>query len=351
MFWGLTRLGVLLSIFLLSACIQTPPVPVPAGDALHTAPPSAVSPSASPAQALTPVTLYMGYIPNVQFAPFYVALRKGYFEAEGIALQLDYGMENDLVKLVAVNRAQFIIASGDQVILARSQGLPIVYVMNWYRKYPIAVFSLQPLTKPQDLAGKTVGVPGLFGATYIGLRGLLYAAKVPETQVTFQAIGFTQVESLLSRRVDAAVGYSANEPLQLRLAGQTPQVIEVSQYLDLVANGLVTNEKTVQDNPELLRRMVRASLRGLRDTLADPTAAFEMTLEAVPEAAKTRDAQQAVLNASVPFWQSDRLGYNEAAAWETTAHFMQDVGIIQTAVDVTKAFTNDFVPRQLTERP
>ena len=290
------------------------------------------------------VTLYMGYIPNVQFAPFYVAQAKGYFKDEGINLSLDYGMENDLLKLLAANQAQFVVGSGDQVILARSQGLPVVYVMNWYRRFPVAVFSLQPLTSPQDLKGKKVGIPGPFGATYVGLKGLLYAAKVDEKQVDTPTVGFTQAESVLSGQVDAAVGYSMNEPLQLQQAGQKPHVLEVSQYINLVANGLITNEKTIQENPDLVRRMVRATLRGLRDTLANPAEAFDITLKAVPEAAKTADAQRATLDAAITFWQSDQLGRSDPQAWETSATFMKDVGLIPTAIDVSKAFTNDFIP-------
>ena len=327
--------------------------------------PQAASPSASPTAAPTTaqakakespavsgvkvekVTLYMGFVPNVQFAPFYVALDKGYFKDEGIDLTLDYGMETDLIKLLAAGQAQFVVGSGDQVILARSQGLPIVYVMNWYRKFPVAVFSLSPLTSPQDLKGKKVGIPGQFGATYIGLRGLLYAAKVDEKSVTMPTIGFTQVESLLKQQVDAAVGYSMNEPLQLKQSGQTPGVIEVSQYIDLVANGLMSNEKTVQDNPDLIRRMVRASLRGLRDTLAQPDAAFETTLKAIPEAAKTREAQRATLEASLGFWRTDRLGQSDPQAWQTSARFMKDVGLIATEVDPSRAFTNEFIPDKL----
>ena len=317
--------------------------------------PQATAPTAAPpaaGKAVTPavsgvsaadVTLYMGYIPNVQFAPFYVAQAKGYFKDEGINLSLDYGMENDLLKLLAANQAQFVVGSGDQVILARSQGLLVVYVMNWYRRFPVAVFSLQPLTSPQDLKGKRVGIPGPFGATYVGLKGLLYAAKVDEKQVDMPTVGFTQVESLLSGQVDAAVGYSMNEPLQLQQAGKKPYALEVSQYIDLVANGLITNEQTIQTNPDLVRRMVRATLRGLRDTLANPAEAFDITLKAVPEAAKTADAQRATLDAAIAFWQSDQLGRSDPQAWETSATFMKEVGLIPTAIDVNKAFTNDFI--------
>lgn len=309
--------------------------------------PSAAPSAPAGASAPTKLTLYMGYIPNVQFAPVYLALEKGYFKDEGIDLTLDYGMETDLIKLLAAGQAQFVVGSGDQVILARSQGLPIVYVMNWYRKFPVAVVSLQPLRTPPDLKGKKVGIPGPFGASYIGLKGLLYAAKIDEKELTTPSIGFTQVESLLSGQVDAAVGYSMNEPLQLKQQGKTPTVIEVSQYIDLVANGLITNDKTVKENPDLARKVVRAMLRGLRDTLATPDAAFEATLRAVPEAAKTRDAQRATLDACLPLWKSESLGKSDPQAWQTSARFMRDVGLIQTDVDVTQAFTNDFIPATL----
>ncbi len=332
---------------LLSACATTPQAAPAAPPAPATAAPAAKAGPAVSGVTTAKVTLYMGFIPNVQFAPFYLAMDKGYFKDEGIDLTLDYGMETDLLKLLAAGQAQFVVGSGDQVILARSQGLPVVYVMNWYRRFPVAVFSLQPLKTPQDLKGKQVGIPGPFGATYVGLKGLLYAAKMDEKDLTLPAIGFTQVESLLAKKVDAAVGYSMNEPLQLKQQGQTPNVIEVSQYIDLVANGLISNEKTITDNPDLVRRMVRASLRGLRDTLANPDAAFESTLKAVPEAAKTRDAQRATLDASLGFWKSDKLGQSDPAAWQTSAKFMRDVGLIQTPVDVSKAFSNDFIPAQL----
>ena len=97
-------------------------------------------PAAEPTpREITDVKVAMGYIPNVQFTPFYVAQEKGYFTDEGLNATFDYGMETDLIKLLAADEIQFVVGSGDQVVLARSQGLPIVYVLQWYRQYPVSV--------------------------------------------------------------------------------------------------------------------------------------------------------------------------------------------------------------------
>jgi NitT/TauT family transport system substrate-binding protein len=288
------------------------------------------------------VTLAMGFIPNVQFTPVYVAVEKGYFE--GLEIEFDYGMEHDLLKLVGTDEMQFVIGSGDQVILARNQGLPVVYVMNWYRRFPVVVASLKPLDSPQDLIGQRVGIPGLYGASYIGWQALLDAAGIPDSQVNLLSIGYTQVESLVTDQVDAAVVYSMNEPVQLRQQGYDVNLIYVSDYIDFVSNGLITNEKTIQENPELVRTMVQGIVRGLQDTLDDPDAAFEICRRYVPEIDDdSAPLQRAVLQESLNFWRASDVGRSNPDAWRTSQAFMHQVGLIDTEVDVSTLFSNDFV--------
>jgi NitT/TauT family transport system substrate-binding protein len=293
---------------------------------------------------LRSVTLAMGFIPNVQFTPIYVAVEKGYFADEGLEITFDYGFDTDLLKLVGSGERQFVVGSGDQVILARNQGLPVVYVMNWYRRFPVAVASLEPLNGPQDLVGKKVGVPILQGASYIGWLALADAAGLNPADVNLMTIGYTQVESLVTEQVDAAVVYAMNEPVQLRQQGYEVSVISVVDYIDFVSNGLITNEQTIAQEPELVRGIVRAALRGLRDTLNDPDDAFAICRRYVPAISdESAPLQRAVLEEALNFWRADDLGHSNPAAWEASQAFMRQIGLIEAEVDVSTLFTNDFI--------
>lgn len=296
---------------------------------------------------LVHVRLPVGYIPNIQFAPLYVAMDRGFFEEQGIEVELDYSYETDAVALVGANELQFAIVSGEQVLMARSQGLPVVYVFAWYQDYPVAVVAKQEqgIRIAQDLAGKRIGLPGLFGANYIGLRALLNAVGLKESDVTLDSIGFNQVEALAADQEQAIVGYAANEPIQLRNLGYAVDVIRVADYVQLASNGLITNETTRQQNPALVRGMVNALLKGIAETIADPDAAYEICKKYVENLAQADETtQKQVLAASIDLWKGDRLGYSNPAAWENMHTLLLEMKLLQSPLDVTAAYTNEFIP-------
>jgi putative riboflavin transport system substrate-binding protein len=302
---------------------------------------------ATPAPGLRTLRLPMGYIPNVQYAPFYMAVDRGYFEEEGLAIDFDYSFETDGMQLVGAGELQFTLASGEQVLLARAQGLPVVYVMNWWDDFPVAVVAPESsgIVKPADLAGKRVGIPMLSGASYIGYRALLDAAGLAPDVARLDVIGFTQVEAMLAGTVDAAVVYANNEPFQLEAQGMPVTVIPVSDYVQLAGNGLVTNEATLQSEPELVRAVLRAVMHGLQDVLADPEAAFEVCTKYVEGLAEADPAvQRKVLDASIRLWSPEPLGVSEAEAWENMAEVLLETGLLQSPVDVSQAYSNDYLP-------
>jgi len=298
-------------------------------------------------EALTHIRLPMGYIPNIQYAPFYVAVEKGYFKAVGIELEFDYKFETDGVALVGAGELPFAVVSGEQVLLARAQGLPVTYVAAWYQQYPVSVVakSEQNVLVPQDLKGKKIGLPGLFGANYIGLRALLNAGKLTEDDVTLDAIGFNQVELVAAGQQDIIVGYAANEPLQLRAQGIAVTEIRVADYAQLAANGLLASEKVIAEDPELVRAFVGAFLKGLKDTIDDPEEAFTISEKYIEGFSQLdADVQKQVLTTSVEQWKTDRLGYSDPQAWENMQDVLLDMGLLTEKMDLTKAFTNEFIP-------
>ena len=307
-----------------------------------------VTQTAMPASPATrPIRLPMGYIPSVQYAPLYLADERGYFADAGLSLDFDYSFETDGVALVASDELQFSLASGEQVLLARAQGLPVVYVLAWWQDYPVGIVAISEsgIREPADLKGKHVGIPILGGASYVGYRALLKGAGLPQDIATLDVIGFTQVEALLAKTVDAAVIYVNNEPIQLESKGIDVTVMRVADYAHLASNGLITNEKTVQTRPELVRAMIVPMLRGIKEAIAEPDAAFLASKGFVEGLeGETALVQRKVLDASIEFWKTDRPGYSDASSWSTMQDVLLEMGLLSAPLDLSRAFTNEFLP-------
>jgi len=305
------------------------------------------SQSTQEAGTLTHIRLPMGYIPNIQFAPFYVAVEKGYFKDAGIEIEFDYSFETNGVKLVGANELPFAVVSGEEVLIARAQELPVTYVAAWYQQYPVSVVAKSELgvIVPQDLKGKKIGLPGLFGATYVGLRALLNAGKLSESDVTLDAIGFNQVDLMAAGQQNIVVGYTGNEPIQLRAQGVAVTEMRVSDYAELAANGILAGEKAIAENPDLVRAFVGAFLQGLKDTIDNPDEAFTISGKYIENFSQLdANVQKQILATSIEEWQAPRLGYSDPQAWENMQNVLLDMGLITEKQDLSKAFTNEFIP-------
>jgi NitT/TauT family transport system substrate-binding protein len=294
----------------------------------------------------------MSYIPNVQFSPYYVAQDKGYYAQEGLDVAFDYNFENDVVARTAQGSADFAMASGLSVLLARGQDLPVATVMTLYQQFPVVFFSKssQNIKTVADMRGKSVGLPGRFGASYYGLLAMLYANKIPESELNIQEIGFTQAQALLEDKVQVATGYAMNEPIALREQGQQVDVIRVADSFSLASDGVVASQKLIESEPDVVRAFVRATLKGLSDALANPDEAFEISMKQIPEIKtdEQRKFQRTQLQETLPYWQSDvtkqqGLGYTDPDVMQKTYTFLRESELLKRDVDVTKAFSNAFL--------
>lgn len=306
------------------------------------------------AKPLTKVTIAMPYVPNIQFAPFYLAKTQGYYEAEGLDVTFDYQYETDSVQRVANGSVQFGMAGGDSVLLARAQGLPIMTVATISQRSPIVFYSKAELNikTPADLKGKSVGIPGRFGASYIGLLALMYSNSLQESDLNIQEIGFAQVQALSEDKVQVASGYGNNEPIQLAEAGVKLNIIRVSDSFALTSDGLIVNESLIKEQPTVVMGFVKATLKGMSDTIADPTQAFNNSLREIPELQAADDAtkalQQKVLAETIGYWQSDStakygLGFTDQATWQATHDFLRQQNTLKQDVAVGESFVNGFI--------
>lgn len=298
----------------------------------------------------TDITLFVSYIPSVQFAPIYVAIENGYFAEEGINVTVEHSFnEADGIDRIALNDLQFGIISGEQVIVGRGAGKPLVYIYEWFHQFPVGIVTPADsgITEPADLVGKKVGIPGPFGASYMGFRALLGENDIDELELQVETIGFTAPENICEHKVDAAVVYISNEPLTIEKNCFPVAILPISDYVDLVSNGLITNEETLENNPELVQGMVTALQRGVQFTIENPDEAFAISVagevQDLPE--EEYETQRQVLENSIALWESEHLGETDPARWVTTQDLMLEIGFIQEPLDdLEAAYTNEFVP-------
>lgn len=341
------RISILALVgLLLAACGNTAP-------AAPTSPTGAAAPTGL---ELRRVTLAMSYIPNVQFAPYYVAAARGYYAEAGLEVVFDYNFESDVTQRAASwpeSGVEFATTSGTSVLLARQQGLPIKTVMTLYQDFPVVFFakSSTGLASAADLKREniTIGIPGNFGESLYALLALLYANDMQREELDVQEIGFTQAQAVLEDKVAVGIGYAMNEPVLLRQQGVDVDVLRVADVYPLAANGVAVSERLIAEDPELVRRFVQASLRGLQSTLDDPAGAFDISLQQVPEAQLgDPELQRQVLLESLPYWYNDQtavegLGYTDLETWRKTEEFMRASGLLPGPVDVEAGFTNEFI--------
>lgn len=300
---------------------------------------------------LTPLTVGLTYVPNIQFAPFYVAKALGYYKAAGLDVTLrHHSFTEDEFAAIAAGRENLVFAGGDETLQARAKGLPLVYIANVFTQYPVTLIvpASSTIQSLADLKGHTIGVPGQYGATYIGLLALLKSAGLATSDVKIQSIGFTQVPALIGHKVDAVMGYINNEPIQFKSANFAIRTFPVASTQPLVSNGLAAQAGELKAQPTAIKAFVAATLKGVDYTIAHPDQAVKLSEPFVPGLSDpTASASaMAVLMATLPAIapNSAHPGYNDPAAWQSMAAFLQGSGQLNGSVDVTQAFSNAYLP-------
>ncbi|MFD1717961.1 ABC transporter substrate-binding protein [Georgenia deserti] len=301
----------------------------------------------------TPTTFTVGltYTPDIQFAPFYVAAEQGYYDDAGLDVTLrHHGASEGLFGAIESGREDVVVAGGDEMLQARSQGTPLLDVATLYQEYPVTAIvpDESDIRSAGDLAGRTVGVPGPFGETYFGLLALLDEAGLAEDDVRVEHIGYTQQAALTAGHVDAVMGFVNNDAVQFEAAGESVRTIPIAEGdAPLVGIGLGVLDETAEREPEAVAALVEATLRGVRDVIEDPEAAIEASSAHVPDLAteEQRAAARATLDATVPLYgRQEEVGAQDPRTWRAMAELMDAHGLLAGPVPGGEAWTDEFLP-------
>jgi len=311
-------------------------------------------PGASAAASVTPTRLVvgLGYIPSVQFAPFYLALQRGYYADAGLTVEFQNKIDLELITLVGQGAVDIGIGDGTSVIPAVSNGIPVEYIATIYGKFPNVVFAKASsgITKAADLKGKKIGTPGRYGSGWIMLQALLGSAGLKTTDVQIvEYPEFTQRAAVEQGAVDAATGFSNNEPVQLRLDGGTPVVLTIDAITPLPGPGLIAGTHTLDTRHDAIAAFVAATLRAMTEIKADPTVGLDAAIKAVPELASKRDAQTAILAATIATWSGSAqdahgLGAIDRAGWTASIAYLGTLGLLKNPVTTDALVREDLLP-------
>jgi NitT/TauT family transport system substrate-binding protein len=323
---------------------------------LATLPPVA-TPTATPTPGLpeTPAHLLvaLGDVPDVRFAPFYLADARGWYRQAGLEVTFEAGPDPGLMTRVAERGVQLGVADGPTVIAARAGGTGVRTVATLDARFPWAVVA--PATagigEPADLRGKRIGLPDGVTSASVVLRVLLATARLTPGDVTLVALPDpSATDALADGRVDAAVALGSAEALALGARGVKVTVLRVDPFTPLPGPGLVAADETIAVQREALRRFVAATVRAMDEIAADPRIALEAIEDRVPGTAGDREALLAALEAAIETWKSpytlaNGLGAVDRAAWAVSIDVMAGLpGLLAGPVAVDDVVEVELVP-------
>ena len=297
----------------------------------------------------TSVKLAMDWYPNSNHTGLFVAKQKGYFEEEGLDVDMYTPVDPSAVlQTVGAGEDDFGISYQPDLLLARGQGVPVVAVtvMVQHPLNSVMALASSGIERPRDLVGKKVGYPGISTNEPLletmlkadGARGL--------EDVELVNVGFDLAPALIGGRVDAVVGaYWTHESILIENEGYPVNIMRMEEwgvpdYYELV---IVASEDTIANRPDVVEGFVRAVRRGYQDAVADPQGGVDVLLELggeeVDEAIERPGA-----DLLAPLWQTDSAGFGsqQASKWESFTEWMQESGLLSEDVQAQDAFTDEF---------
>jgi len=322
-------LGLSLIAVMLSACSSTAPIPTKA-----------------PAQN---VTIQLSWLHQSQFSGIYAAIDQSYYTDDNLNVKVNVGGISDKgyidpMALVASGQADFGMASTNEVMKSRAQGQMLVAIASTLQRSPRAFISLKKknIQRPQDLVGKRVAYRSDDNSVYLAILKAQNIDRKSINEIT-DSTKFT-IDALINDQIDVIPAFLDNEPVLLAQKGYETNAILASDYgIETYENLIFTRQDLIDKNPDLVRRVLNATLRGYRYAVDNPNPAADLALKYDPKLdSKTLRASISYL---IPLFNppGSKIGMMKANVWTNAYRLLIDQGILTQPQPVEKAYTLTFL--------
>jgi ABC-type nitrate/sulfonate/bicarbonate transport system substrate-binding protein len=304
--------------------------------------------SGEKAGQLTNVKFVLDWTPNTNHTGLYVAKDQGFFEKQGLNVEIIQPGATGADAMVASGGADFGIGAQESITQARIQGVPVVSIgaVIQHNTSGFASPVDKNIKSPKDFEGKTYGGWGspVENAT---LKVLMDAEKADVSKVKQVNIGEADYFTAVKRDIDFAWVYYAWTGIEAELRKEPMNMIYLNKFsekLDFYTPVIITSEKKIKENPELVKKFMAAVSQGYQFAIDKPEDAANILIKAAPDLDKNLViASQKWLS---PRYKDDapRWGEQKLSVWENYANWMFEQKLLEKKLDAGTAFTNDFLP-------
>ncbi len=295
------------------------------------------------------VKLVLDWTPNTNHTGLYVAQAEGYFEEQGLNVEIMLPGEAGADQLVASGQADFGISAQETLTEARIQDIPVVSIgaIIQHNTSGFASPKDKNITSPADYEGKAYGGWGAPVEKAV-LDSLMKKENADVEKVEIVNMGNSDFFTAVERDIDFAWIYYGWTGVEAELRGQDLNMQYLTDYskkLDYYTPVITTNETMIEENPETVQSFMAAATKGYQFAIDKPEEAADHLIEAAP------DLDPELVRASQewlsPKYKDDaeRWGQQELSVWSNYAEWMMENGLLEEELDAEAAFTNEFLPQ------
>ncbi|MBN1483438.1 MAG: ABC transporter substrate-binding protein [Chloroflexia bacterium] len=295
-----------------------------------------------------PVTLSLDWVPNTNHSGFYVALDQGYYAEQGLAVDIQIPADPAAaLRQVATGNTEFGVSFQEEVTVSRANDIPVVSLAAIVQHNTSAFASLADsgLETPADWEGKKYGSYGQPLEPPV-IEGLMRCAGADFSQVEFVDVGFDAYAALINGQVDLIWIFMAWDGIQAELQGHQLSTIPLygSCIPDYYTPVVIAGEKTIAEQPELVKRFMTATARGYEFAIENPLQAANILLKYAPEndpelIRRSQEWLSPRYQADAPQW-----GWQQESTWGDFASWLYERALLPKEIEPQQAFTNDFLP-------